>query len=254
MPAQQIVQNYLRVAHNIADACNAAQRSPDCVLLLAVSKTHPAASVLAAYHAGARDFGENYVQEGTEKIEALDELLPEHQAIWHFIGPLQSNKTRAVAEYFDWVHSIDRLKIAQRLSEQRPASRAPLNVCLQVNIDDEASKSGCALDDAPALAQAIATLPHLRLRGLMAIPKAVDPNASYAEQCAPFVALAQLLSHIQAQLPEAQAAYFDTLSMGMSDDYGQAISSGSTLVRIGTAIFGARPYAAKSATTSDQKG
>lgn len=254
MPTQKIAQNYLRVAQNVADACVAAQRSPESVLLLVVSKTHPMASVLAAYNAGARHFGENYAQEGTAKIEALDEHSPENQAIWHFIGPLQSNKSRAVAEYFDWVHSVDRLKIAQRLNEQRPVSRAPLNICLQVNIDDEASKSGCSPEEAPALALAIAALPNLHLRGLMAIPKAIDHAAPHTEQCAPFVALSQLFSQIQSQLPTAQAAHFDTLSMGMSDDYQQAISSGSTMVRIGTAIFGARAYTAQTSTTPDPKG
>lgn len=244
MLAQEIAQNYHRLTDSIALACSAAQRAPDSVLLLAVSKTHPVESVLAAYHAGARDFGENYVQEGTEKIEALDALLPNNQAQWHFIGPLQSNKTRAVAEYFDWVHSLERLKIAQRLNEQRPASRAPLNVCVQVNIDDEASKSGCLPDEALGLALDIAQLPNLRLRGLMSIPKAINRNASYTEQCAPFTALSALFAQIKSQLPSAQAKHFDTLSMGMTDDYAQAISAGSTMVRIGTAIFGARAYSA----------
>lgn len=254
MPTQEIAQNYLRITQNVADACVTALRSPKSVVLLAVSKNHPISSVLAAYNAGARHFGENYVQEGTTKIEALDERLPINQAIWHFIGPLQSNKSRAVAEYFDWVHSVDRLKIAQRLNEQRPASRAPLNICLQVNIDDEVSKSGCSPEEAPSLALAMAALPNLHLRGLMAIPKAVDHTAPYAEQCAPFIALNRLFSQIQALLPPAQATHFDTLSMGMSDDYQQAISSGSTIVRIGTAIFGARSYATQTSTTPDTKG
>lgn len=245
MPAQEIAQNYLSIQQRVAEACCAAQRAPESVLLLAVSKTHPAESVLAAYHAGARDFGENYVQEGTEKIEAFDALLPENQAIWHFIGPLQSNKTRSVAEYFDWVHSIDRLKIAQRLSEQRPSSRAPIHVCLQVNIDHSSSKSGCSPEAALDLAQHVAALPNLRLRGLMAIPKAMDHEAPLSLQCAPFAALAELFARIKTQLPDTQANEFDTLSMGMSDDYSQAILAGSTMVRIGTAIFGARNYSAQ---------
>lgn len=242
MHAQEIAQNYLRVVQNIAAACAAAQRSSDEVLLLSVSKTHPAENVLVAYTAGARDFGENYVQEGTEKIEAFDALLPDNQAVWHFIGPLQSNKTRAVAEYFDWVHSVDRLKIAQRLNEQRPASRAPLNVCLQVNIDHQASKSGCTPAEAVELAMQITALPQLRLRGLMAIPAPIDASAEASAQRAPFAALHAFFEQIKAQLPTGYATYFDTLSMGMSDDFPQAIAAGSTMVRIGTAIFGARHY------------
>lgn len=245
MSDQAIAQNYLSVHQRVAEACRAAERVPESVRVLAVSKTHPVESVLAAYATGARDFGENYVQEGTAKIEAFDDLMPDHQAVWHFIGPLQSNKTRSVAEYFDWVHAIDRLKIAQRLNEQRPTSRAPLNVCLQVNIDDQQSKSGCAPAEALELALAIAGLPNLRLRGLMAIPQALNPDASFTEQCAPFQALAKLFAQIQSSLPADQAAVFDTLSMGMSDDYSQAIASGSTMVRIGTAIFGARNYSAQ---------
>ena len=242
MHAQDIAQNYRRILDNVASACRAAQRPADEVQLLAVSKTHPVESVQAAYNAGARNFGENYVQEGTEKIEAFDERQPEHQAIWHFIGPLQSNKTRLVAEYFDWVHAIDSLKIAQRLNEQRPTSRAPLNVCIQVNIDDQASKSGCTPAQAIELALQITALPHLRLRGLMAIPAPLDAQADESAQSAPFIALRTLFEQIKKQLPTEHAAHFDTLSMGMSDDYPQAIAAGSTMVRIGTAIFGARHY------------
>ena len=242
MQTQEISQNYQRIALSVAQACQAAQRPNDAVLLLAVSKTHPVDNVIAAYAAGARDFGENYVQEGTQKIEALDTLMPENQAIWHFIGPLQSNKTRPVAEYFDWVHTVDRLKIAQRLNEQRPHSRTPLNVCIQVNIDDEASKSGCTPDEAFELARQLSQLPQLHLRGLMVIPTAINPQADIATQKAPFLALAQLFEKIKAQLPATQQSSFDTLSMGMSDDFIQAIAAGSTMVRIGTAIFGAREY------------
>ncbi len=242
MLAKDIAQRYRQITQSVAHACAQVQRSPDDVLLLAVSKTHPADNVLAAYTAGARDFGENYVQEGVEKIEVFDELQPDNQAVWHFIGPLQSNKTRPVAEYFDWVHAVDRLKIAQRLSEQRPASRTPLNVCIQVNIDDQASKSGCTPVDAVELALQIVALPNLNLRGLMAIPAPIDAQADETVQRAPFIALRTLFERIKQQLPAEHAARFDTLSMGMSDDYAQAIAAGSTMVRIGTAIFGARQY------------
>ncbi len=242
MHAQDITQNYLRILDNVAIACHTAQRAPEEVVLLAVSKTHPADNVLAAYMAGARNFGENYVQEGTEKIEAFDALMPDNQAVWHFIGPLQSNKTRPVAEYFDWVHAIDRLKIAQRLNEQRPTSRVPLNVCIQVNIDAQASKSGCIPAESVELALQITALTNLRLRGLMAIPAPLDAQADETAQRAPFIALHALFEQIKEQLPSDHATHFDTLSMGMSDDYPQAIAAGSTMVRIGTAIFGSRPY------------
>ena len=242
MSAQDIIHNYFLMLKNIAAACGQSGRSPNDVLLLAVSKTRPASDVMLAYNAGARNFGENYVQEGVDKIEALDELLPDNQAAWHFIGPLQSNKTRLVAEYFDWVHSVDRLKIAQRLNEQRPVPRPPLNVCLQVNIDSQTTKSGCATEEAILLAEQVIALKHLHLRGLMAIPAAIDPTASESIQRAPFIALSQLFEQIKMQLPPEHAAHFDTLSMGMSDDYPQAIAAGSTIVRIGTAIFGARDY------------
>jgi PLP dependent protein len=212
----------------IAQACRACGREPSSVSLLAVSKGQPAAAVAAAYAAGQRDFGENYVQEALDKIAALGAL----DAQWHFIGPLQSNKTARVAGQFAWVHSVDRLKLAERLSAQRPQTLPPLNICVQVNISGEASKSGCAAAEAPALCQAIATLPRLRLRGLMAIPAPATPGS---DARAPFRVLRQLFETLRGQ-----GLALDTLSAGMSDDFAAAIAEGATLVRIGTAIFGAR--------------
>lgn len=206
-------------------------RDPRDVALLAVSKTWPAACVRDAATAGQRAFGENYVQEGLEKIAELRTFGLE----WHFIGPLQSNKTRSVAENFDWVHSIDRLKIAERLAEQRPGSLPPLSVCLQVNVSGEATKSGVSPAEAPALANAIAHLPRLRLRGLMAIPEPVD---AFSAQRLPFRRLRELYEQLQAD-----GLAMDTLSMGMSHDMEAAIAEGATLVRVGTAIFGERNYA-----------
>jgi pyridoxal phosphate enzyme (YggS family) len=223
-----VQENLLLVRQRIASACTLAERDPAGVRLLAVSKTFPAEAVRAAHAAGQTAFGENYVQEGVAKAVELAELGLE----WHFIGPIQSNKTRPIAEHFAWVHGIERLKIAQRLSEQRPAHLPDLQVCLQVNISGEASKSGVAAGDVEALARAVAALPRLKLRGLMAIPEpAEDPVA----QRAPFRALRVLL----AQLDAAGIAC-DTLSMGMSADMDAAILEGSTMVRIGTAIFGHR--------------
>lgn len=196
--------------------------------LLAVSKTWPADSVREAAAAGQRAFGENYVQEGVAKVEALAGLGLE----WHFIGPLQSNKTRLVANSFAWVHSIDRLKIAERLSAQRDVHLPPLEVCIQVNVSGEASKSGVAPDDLPELARAVAALPRLRLRGLMAIP---EPTSDVALQRARFASLRQLREQLNAG-----GLQLDTLSMGMSDDLEAAIAEGSTMVRVGTAIFGGR--------------
>jgi pyridoxal phosphate enzyme (YggS family) len=207
-------------------------RDPQSVALLAVSKTFPADDVRAAHAAGQRAFGENYVQEAIEKIAALDDLRANLE--WHFIGPLQSNKTRLVAERFDWVHSIDRLKIAQRLSEQRPAGMAPLNVCLQVNVSGEATKSGVAPDEAASVAHAIAALPNLRLRGLMSIP---EPEDTLDAQRAPHRKLCELFDALRAD-----GLALDTLSMGMSADLEAAVLEGATIVRIGTAIFGAREY------------
>lgn len=211
----------------IAAACVATGRAPDSVRLLVVSKTFPAAAVREAFAAGVRAFGENYVQEGLAKVAELGDLRS--QIEWHLIGPLQSNKTRPVAEQFDWVHSVDRLKVAERLSEQRPAALPPLNVCLQVNVSGEASKSGLAVGDTAALARQVAALPRLKLRGLMAVPEP-GPAALAQHQ-----AMAALLRELQAQgLP------LDTLSLGMSADLEDAIAAGSTMVRVGSAVFGAR--------------
>jgi pyridoxal phosphate enzyme (YggS family) len=223
-----IADNLQAVGSRIGAASRRFGRDPDSVRLLAVSKTCPAESVRVAAAAGQRAFGENYLQEGVEKIAALAALGLE----WHFIGPIQSNKTRQLAESFDWVHSVERLKIAERLSAQRPAGRGPLNVCLQVNVSGEASKSGCAPEAAAALAQAIARLPALRLRGLMAIPAPADDEM---QQRLPFRQLREIYESLQASgLP------LDTLSMGMSQDLDAAIAEGATLVRVGTAIFGER--------------
>ncbi|MDM0067476.1 YggS family pyridoxal phosphate-dependent enzyme [Variovorax sp. J31P207] len=219
-----------QVRTRIVTACTAAGRDPASVRLLAVSKTFDADAVRAAHAAGQRAFGENYVQEGVAKIEALADLRAELE--WHCIGPLQSNKTRVVAEHFDWVHSIDRLKIAQRLAEQRPAHLPPLSVCLQVNVDGGANKSGVTPEDALALAQAVAALPRLRLRGLMAIP---EPTADFESQRALFLRAAAVFEQIRGAGIEA-----DTLSLGMSADLEAAVAAGSTMVRIGTAIFGQR--------------
>ena len=214
----------------IAQACAAVGRPVDSVTLLAVSKTFAANAVREAFAAGQREFGENYVQEALDKIAALADLRA--QIEWHLIGPLQSNKTRPVAAAFDWVHSVDRLKIAQRLSEQRPAELPPLQLCLQVNISGEASKSGLLPDEVLAVAQAVALLPRLRLRGLMAIP---EPAEDQAAQRAPHRVLRELL----ASLNDAGLA-LDSLSMGMSADLEAAVAEGATIVRIGTAIFGGR--------------
>jgi len=214
----------------ITAACSACGRTADAVTLLAVSKTQPAAVVREAAEAGQRAFGENYVQEALAKIEALADLRP--QLVWHLIGPLQSNKTRAVAEAFDWVQSVDRLKIAQRLSEQRPEHLPPLQLCLQVNTSGEASKSGLQPDEVLAVARAVALLPRVRLRGLMAIP---EPAVGLDAQRAPHRALHGLLASLNAQ-----GLDLDTLSMGMSADLEAAVAEGATLVRVGTAIFGAR--------------
>ena len=219
-----------QVHARIAAACLAAQRPVQSVTLLAVSKTQPAACVREAFAAGERCFGENYVQEGVDKIGALADLRS--QIEWHLIGPLQSNKTRVVAGQFDWVHSVDRLKIAQRLSEQRPAHLAPLQVCLQVNISGEASKSGLLPAEVAAVARAVSALPKLRLRGLMAIP---EPAATLDQQRLPHAALRDLLLALQHD-----GLDIDTLSMGMTADLEPAIAEGATFVRVGTAIFGAR--------------
>ncbi len=225
-----IANKLQQVQARIVTACTAAGRDPASVRLLAVSKTFPAEALREARAAGQRAFGENYVQEGLAKIEMLADLRGEIE--WHCIGPLQSNKTRPVAGQFDWVHSIDRLKIAERLSEQRPAGLAPLQVCLQVNVDGGANKSGVAADEALALARAVAALPRLRLRGLMAIP---EPAADFEAQRALFLRAAAVYEQIRAD-----GIALDVLSMGMSADLEAAVAAGSTMVRIGTAIFGGR--------------
>ncbi len=226
-----IASNLQAVRRRIETAARACGRAPDDISLLAVSKTWPLDSVLQAAVAGQRAFGENYVQEGCDKAIATAVQGLE----WHFIGPLQSNKTRPVAEHFAWVHSIDRLKIAERLSAQRPEHLPLLQVCVQVNVSGEASKSGCTLAEAPDLCRAVAALPHLQLRGLMAIPEPADDEAA---QRAPFRALRELYEQLRTSgLP------LDTLSMGMSHDLEAAVAEGATIVRIGTAIFGERSYA-----------
>ncbi|CAI1881287.1 YggS family pyridoxal phosphate-dependent enzyme [Serratia entomophila] len=229
-----IQQNLQDVRKRIASAAQDCGRAPEKVALLAVSKTKPVAAIAEAIAAGQRAFGENYVQEGVDKIQHFA-ALPQGAALeWHFIGPLQSNKSRLVAEHFAWCHTVDRLRIAQRLSDRRPAEMAPLNVLIQINISDEQSKSGIALDELPALAEAVAALPHLRLRGLMAIPA---PEEDYRRQLAVFGRMNDAFLALQRRYP-----HIDTLSMGMTDDMAAAIAAGSTLVRIGTAIFGARDY------------
>lgn len=222
-----IAANISTLESRIHAAALAAQRDPASVGLLAVSKTKPASAIREAFAAGLRDFGENYLQEALGKQAELSDL----PLCWHFIGPIQSNKTRAIAEHFDWVHSVDRLKIAQRLSEQRPPQLEPLNICIQVNVSGEASKSGCTPQDLPMLAEAISALPRLRLRGLMAIP---EPTDDIEAQRAAFATVTNLQQALNLPL--------DTLSMGMSHDLEAAISQGATWVRIGTALFGARDY------------
>jgi pyridoxal phosphate enzyme (YggS family) len=221
------------VERRIREACERAGRDPGSVRLLAVGKTFPAERLLALAAAGQRDFGENYLQEALAKQDRCSALAPGLRLAWHFIGPIQSNKTRAIAERFDWVHSVDRERIARRLSEQRPADAGPLSVCIQVNIDDEESKSGCAPRDLPGLARAVSAMPRLRLRGLMAIPA---PRDDYEAQRRSFAAVRALYEHLRASGLE-----LDTLSMGMSGDLEAAIAEGATIVRVGTALFGDRP-------------
>lgn len=223
-----IAENIAKVGARIREAAQASRRDYAAIGLLAVSKTKPAAAIRQAHAAGLRDFGENYLQEALEKQAELADL----PLIWHFIGPIQSNKTRPIAEHFAWVHSVDRLKVAERLSAQRPPQLPPLNVCLQVNVSAEASKAGCSPQELPALAQAVSQLPQLKLRGLMCIP---EPTEDPAAQHAAFARLRQLRDSLGLDL--------DTLSMGMSHDLEAAIAEGATWVRIGTALFGARGYA-----------
>ncbi|EGQ9098939.1 MULTISPECIES: YggS family pyridoxal phosphate-dependent enzyme [Vibrio] len=209
-------------------------RTPESVQLLAVSKTKPVEAILEAYQAGQTAFGENYVQEGVSKVQHFAEHYPDNRIEWHFIGPIQSNKSRLVAEHFDWVHTIDRTKIAQRLNDQRPSELKPLQVLIQVNTSGETSKSGVTEAEVFELAELISRLPNLTLRGLMSIPANVS---DYESQLREFQKLATLKQTLEAQFPE-----IDTLSMGMSGDMTAAIEAGSTMVRIGTAIFGARDY------------
>lgn len=230
---QETVQANLRAVHErITQAARAAGRSPEGVALVTVSKTFPAEAVLAAAAGGQVDFGENYAQEAVAKIARVRELAPHLALRWHYIGPIQSNKTRDLAEHFDWVQSVDRLKVAQRLSQQRPAGHEPLNVLLQVNISGEASKSGVAPADVMALASAVAALPNLALRGLMAIP---EPAAGGEPPAASLHAMKQLFDELRQQDPRC-----DTLSLGMTADLEAAVAAGSTMVRVGTAIFGER--------------
>ncbi len=220
-----IAENVRKVQLNLQNCAENSGRPLENITLMAVSKTQPATAIRSAFDCGLRHFGENYLQEALEKIHALDDLA----ITWHFIGPIQSNKTQAIAEHFDWAHSVDRLKVAKRLNDQRPENLPPLQVCVQVNIDNQPSKSGCHPNDAAALCTAIGELPRLQLRGLMAIPA---PNTGIA----PFAALAALKTQVNTTL----AAPMDTLSMGMSADMPQAIEAGATMVRIGTALFGPR--------------
>ncbi len=229
-----IEQNLQAVRDSIAQAAAEAQRAPADVTLLAVSKTFGADAVLDAMRAGQTAFGENYLQEALDKIAAVKLALPQGAPVWHFIGPIQSNKTRPIAEHFDWVHTVEREKIAARLSEQRPAGLPDLNICLQVNISGEASKSGVAPAELPALAHAVAQLPRLRLRGLMAIP---EPETDVTLQRAAFAQLRVLYQQLKAD-----GLALDTLSMGMSADLRAAVLEGASIVRVGSAIFGSRNY------------
>lgn len=221
-----IVERIRAVRSEIEACCQACNRAPETVLLLAVSKTKPAQAIIEAYQAGLRHFGENYCQEALLKQQELAAL----DIIWHFIGPIQSNKTKLIAQHFSWVHSVDSLKIATRLSAQRPESMPPLNICLQVNISGEESKSGITLAELPDLALAVASLPRLKLRGVMAIPA---PQDDYEQQRLPYNLLVKAVTLLNR--PE-----MDTFSFGMSGDLEAAIAEGSTMVRIGTAIFGSR--------------
>jgi len=229
-----IAENLQAVEATIGAACGAAARPRQDVQLLAVSKTFPAEAVVEAMASGQRAFGENYLQEAVDKMAEVARLQPDVPIEWHFIGPIQSNKTRPIATHFQWVHTVERLKIAQRLSEQRPEELGPLDICLQVNISGEASKSGAVESELPELARQVAALPNLRLRGLMAIPEA---SKDEAQQRAAFARLRTLFESLRAQ-----GLALDTLSMGMSGDLSAAVAEGATIVRIGSAIFGARHY------------
>ncbi|XKM12748.1 YggS family pyridoxal phosphate-dependent enzyme [Orbaceae bacterium ac157xtp] len=230
-----IEQNIQQIQQRIINTAQNCDRDPKQIQLLAVSKTKPVTLIEEAIQAGQRQFGENYVQEGVDKINYFAQHHPKLDLIWHFIGPLQSNKTKQVAEHFGWIHTIDRLKIAQRLNDQRPAHLPKLNVLIQINISDEQSKSGIAPNELFDLAKALQSLPNLKLRGLMAIPK---PESNPEKQLIAFNHMQQLYKQLQQQYTD-----IDTLSMGMSNDMQTAIYAGSTMVRIGTALFGARQYA-----------
>lgn len=235
-----IAENLLQIQSRMARACDGAQRAPHSVGLLAVSKTFGADAVREAALAGQRAFGENYIQEAVDKIAQVRAMADVPALVWHCIGPIQSNKTRLVAEHFDWVHTVDRLKIAQRLSDQRPADLPPLQICLQVNVDGGETKSGCSPQEALALAQAITALPRLQLRGVMSIP---DPQPTPEAMLAVHQKVAAVFEQIRASgLPGLDA--FDTLSLGMTDDLELAVQAGSTLVRVGSGIFGRRSYPA----------
>jgi pyridoxal phosphate enzyme (YggS family) len=224
--------NLQAVNERITQAARAAGRAPEGIVLVAVSKTFAAEAVVTAARAGQRDFGENYVQEGVAKIARVRELAPGLDLRWHYIGPIQSNKTRELAEHFDWVQSVDRVKVAERLSTQRPPARGPLDVLLQVNVSGEASKSGVAPEAVDTLAQSVAALPRLRLRGLMAIP---EPTTDAGRRLRPLQQMKRLFDALRRTHPAC-----DTLSMGMSADLEPAVQAGATMVRIGTAIFGDR--------------
>ena len=229
-----VQDNLLNIKNEIKKIAKECGRDPNTIQLIAVSKTKPVEQIMEAINAGQLAFGENYVQEGIEKIQYFEKNMPNNDLIWHFIGPLQSNKSKLVAEHFDWMHTIDRLKIAQRLNDQRPKDMAKLNVLIQVNISQEASKSGVKPEEVTDLVKQIVALPNLNLRGLMAIPEIEN---DYDKQLNVFTKMQQLLYSLQKDYP-----FMDTLSMGMSGDMPAAISAGSTMVRIGTAIFGARQY------------
>jgi PLP dependent protein len=228
-----ITQRSQAILAQIENTVLAAGRPAGCVTLVAVSKTHAATLLREGYEAGLTDFGESYLQEALDKMQQLADL----PIVWHFIGPIQSNKTRSIAESFSWVHGVDRLKIVQRLAESRPIHLPPLNICLQVNISGEATKAGCTPEELLVLAQAVSAFPRLRLRGLMAIP---EPTTDVAKQRQNFKLLAQLLETLNQHVANQPGPAMDTLSMGMSDDFVNAIMEGSTMVRIGTAIFGQR--------------
>ena len=231
-PENRVADALAAVRERIAAAERRFERVPGSVALVAVAKTKPARLVREAWEAGQRQFGENFVQEAMEKLDTLSELSGPGGIEWHFVGALQANKSRVVAERFDWVHTVDRVRIARRLSDQRPAWLPPLNVCLQINVSGESSKSGVPLDEAPELAAAVAELPRLRLRGLMTIPR---PCTGFDEQRIALRPLVEAYERLRAD-----GLGLDTLSMGMTDDLEAAVAEGTTMVRIGTAVFGPR--------------